>query len=92
MSGVVHRESPLILKRGERQMKLTMLYKDTGSGQGSCPAVYLGETGEFVVQGQSLDAETFGELANVLEGETAVRISSDVILGAVERFRKGNEG
>lgn len=73
-------------------MKLTMLYKDTGSNGGGCPAVYIGESGEFVVQGQSLDAATFGELANVLEGETAVRISPDVLLGAVERFRKGNEG
>lgn len=75
-----------------RLMKLTMLYKDQGSGNGGRPAVYIGESGEFVVQGQSLDAETFGELANVLEGEVAVRISPDVIMGAVDRFRKGNEG
>lgn len=73
-------------------MKLTMLYKDQGSGGGGCPAVYISESGELVIQGQSLDAETFGELANVLEGETAVRISPEVILGAVERFQKGNDG
>ncbi|WP_211228717.1 hypothetical protein [Glycomyces tenuis] len=69
-----------------------MLYKDQGSGSGSCPAVYLAESGEFVVQGQAVDADTFGELADVLEGETAVRISQDVILGAVARFQKGNNG
>jgi hypothetical protein len=73
-------------------MKLTMLYKDQGSGGGGCPSVYLSESGEFVVQGQALDADTFGELANVLEGETAVRISPEVILGAVERFQKGRDG
>ena len=74
------------------RMKLTMLYKDQGSGGNGCPAVYIGESGELIVQGRSLDAATFGELENVLEGETAVRISPEVILGAVERFRKGNEG
>lgn len=73
-------------------MKLTMLYKDQGSGSGSCPTVYLAETGEFVVQGQAVDGDTFDELANVLEGETAVRIPQDVILGAIARFQKGING
>ena len=73
-------------------MKLTMLYKEQGSGANGCPSVYLSETGEFIVQGQALDDDTFGELENVLGGETAVRISPEVILGAVERFQKGIDG
>lgn len=73
-------------------MKLTMLYKDPQSGSGSCPTVYLAESGEFIVQGQTVDEDTFDELTNVLEGETAVRISQDVILEAIARFQKGING
>lgn len=68
-------------------MKLIRLYKDDGSGAGNCPAVYVGETGEFVVQGAELDSATFAELENVLPGESAIRISPEVILGAVDRYR-----
>lgn len=69
-------------------MKLTKLYKDQGSGGEGCPTVYLAENGEFVVQGQQVDGATAGELENVLAGETAVRISPEVIIGAVERYRE----
>jgi len=68
-------------------MKLRKLFKDQGSGGNGCPTVYLGDTGEFVVQGYEVDDETVGELENVLPGERAVRISADVVLGAVERYR-----
>lgn len=68
-------------------MKLTKLYKDQGSGGNGCPTVYLAESGELVVQGYGVDSATFGELENVLPGEGAVRISADVIVGAVERYR-----
>lgn len=67
-------------------MKLTKLFKDQGSGGNGCPTVYLGESGELVVQGYSVDESTFAELENVLPGESAVRISPDVILGAVEQY------
>lgn len=70
-------------------MKLTKLYKAQGSGANGCPTVYVGDTGEFVVQGAELDAETVAELENVLPGESAVRISPDVIIGAVDRYRSG---
>jgi len=69
-------------------MRLTMLYKDQGSGGNGCPSVYVSESGEFVVQGPGLDAETMSELQNVLPGEHAVRISIEVMLGAVDRYRR----
>ena len=72
-------------------MKLTKLFKDQGSGGNGCPTVYLGETGELVVQGDKLDDATFAELENVLPGEGAVRISPEVILGAVEQYRNQME-
>ncbi|MBM7772482.1 hypothetical protein JOD54_002686 [Actinokineospora baliensis] len=68
-------------------MKLVMLNKDQNSGGNGCPSVYLAESGDFVVQGIELDDETHAELANVLPGENAVRISADVLLGAVDRYR-----
>jgi hypothetical protein len=69
-------------------MKLTMLYKDQGSGGNGCPSVYLTDSGDFVVQGPELDGDAFGQLENVLPGEGAVRISAEVIMGAVERYRR----
>ena len=69
-------------------MKLTMLYKDQGSGGNGCPSVYVADTGDFVVQGIELDETTFAELENVLPGEGAVRISPEVILGAADRYRQ----
>jgi hypothetical protein len=68
-------------------MKLTRLYKDDASGLNGCPTVYLGETGEFVVQGSRLDAETYAELENILPDENAVRIAPDVVIGAVQRYQ-----
>lgn len=67
-------------------MKLTKLYKDPGSGNGGCPTVYVAESGELVVQGHILDEDTFGELENVLPGESAVRIDPKIVLGAIERY------
>lgn len=68
-------------------MKLTMLYKDQGSGGNGCPSVYATDTGDLVVQGLELDGDTLGQLANVLPGESAVRISAEVVIGAIERYR-----
>nr|WP_024935158.1 hypothetical protein [Actinomadura madurae] len=72
-------------------MKLVMLYKDQGFGGNGCPSVYLAENGELVVQGHAVDDGTFAELANVLPGESAVRISPDVIEGAIERLHAARE-
>ena len=68
-------------------MKLTMLFKENGSGGSGCPSVYIDENGDFVVQGLELDADTTGNLLNVLPGEHAVRISAEIVLGAVEAYR-----
>jgi hypothetical protein len=68
-------------------MELTMLYKDPSSGGGGCPSVYLAENGDFVVQGLDLDGATSNNLANVLPGEGAVRISAEIVLGAVEAYQ-----
>ncbi|MGW7529993.1 hypothetical protein [Streptomyces sp. NPDC054783] len=73
-------------------MELIMLYKDTASGGGGCPSVYLAESGEFVVQGPKVDASTHANLANVLPGEDAVRISVDVVLGAVAEYQARQGG
>jgi hypothetical protein len=69
-------------------MKLTMLYKDESSGGNGCPSVYVTDSGDFVVQGSALDGEAFAQLENVLPGESAVCISSEVVVGAVERYHR----
>lgn len=68
-------------------MKLTKLCKDQNSGANGCPTVYLADSGEFVVQGYGVDEATFAELENPLPGEQVVRISADVVVGALERYR-----
>ncbi len=72
-------------------MRLEMLYKDQNSGGNGCPAVYLAENGQIVVQGPAVDQDTFSNLANVLPGEIALQIAPEVLLGAVDRLRAKNE-
>jgi hypothetical protein len=72
-------------------MRLEMLYKDQGSGGNGCPAVYLAENGQLVVQGSAVDQDTFSNLVNVLPGEVALQIAPEVLLGAVDRLRAKNE-
>jgi len=69
-------------------MELELLAKDDKSGDKGCPSVYLSDTGELVVQGAGLDRSDLAKLQNPLPGETAVRISPEVVLAAVERFRR----
>lgn len=66
-------------------MKPVMLAKDGGSGDDGCPSVYLVD-GDLVVQGTEVTAAELGDLVNVLPGETAVRISIDVVRGALARY------
>ena len=42
-------------------MRLTFMWKDPASQQGSCPALYEAENG-YVVQGTELDAATRAQL------------------------------
>lgn len=69
-------------------MKIRRLAKDGASGEHGCPAAYLAESGEFVIQGQRVDDDTMSRLQNPLSGETAVRINVDVIAQAIDRYRQ----
>jgi hypothetical protein len=69
-------------------MELELLAKDDKSGHGGCPSVYLSDTGEFVVQGAGLDDADFAKLVDPLPGETAVRISPEIVLAAVEHYQR----
>jgi hypothetical protein len=68
--------------------KLEMLAKDTGSGGGGCPSIYIRDDGKCVVQAPGVDGDTFGELVNVLPGEVAGYIEPDVILRAAEMIKR----
>lgn len=69
-------------------MELELLATDDKSGGKGCPSVYLSDTGESVVQGSGLDDTDLAKLANPLPGETAVRITTEVVLAAVEHYRR----
>lgn len=69
-------------------MKPVMLAKDDSSGRDGCPSVYI-ESGEFVVLGPEVSPADLADLANVLPGETAVRIKIDVVRAALARYDAG---
>lgn len=66
-------------------MKPIMLAKDAGSGHDGCPSVYI-EDGDFIVQGDEVSGTKLADLANVLPGETAVRIRVDVVREALAKY------
>lgn len=69
-------------------MELELLAKDLSSGGKGCPSVYLTDAGEFVVQGAGLAPDDWAKVQNPLPGETAVRISPEVVIAAVEQHRQ----
>lgn len=74
-------------------MQLTMLCKDDKSGVKGCPAIYLADTGELVIQGPQVEPAAAGRLEGLLSGEAAVRIAAKVVLAAAEHYRAvGDDG
>jgi hypothetical protein len=69
-------------------MKLDKLAKDAGSPTGECPAVYVAQDDSevMVVQGKFLDDDTLVNLEDHAPDETAVRIPTETVVRAVERF------
>jgi hypothetical protein len=69
-------------------MKLRKLAKDPKSNTGECPSVYVAEDDPavLVVQGKRLDDATAAELHDVLTDETAVRISAETVVLAIETY------
>lgn len=69
-------------------MRLQMLAKASDSKIERCPAVYVAQEDStvMVVQGKLLDAQTTGELRDLLADESAVRIPAETVIRAVERY------
>lgn len=72
-------------------MKLTLLDKDGRSNVKDCPSVYLADTGELVIQGVEVTGDDTSVLQNPLPGETAVRISPEIVLRAVEKYKQDGD-
>lgn len=58
--------------------QLTYLWKDSGSAQGSCPALYETDGG-YVVQGIQLTAEERAQLRDLADDEDAVFVPRNVL-------------
>lgn len=69
-------------------MRLTLLDKDGKSVDKQCPSVYVADSGEFVIQGAEMTGNDTPDLQNPLPGETAVRISPEIVLRAVEKYQQ----
>lgn len=66
--------------------KLVFLFKDPGSGNGSCPAFYRTDTGDYAVQGWKLaDADVRAQVRDLADNEDVVVIPAAL----VERLREG---
>ena len=70
-------------------MKLTRIAKSAVSGNSGCPAVYTTDDPDTVViQGNILDAESRGNLQQVLDDEDAVSIPTETILRAAKMIEE----
>lgn len=70
-------------------MTLELIAKWIYSGGSGCPSVYATEDPDIlVIQGDVIDTETRGHLADVLEGEDAVAIPTETILRAAKLIRE----
>lgn len=67
---------------------LDMLAKDENSNPAGCPSVYFAADGSLVVQGQLVDADTHGDLENVLPGEGAAHIDPEVVTAAMAEYQR----
>jgi hypothetical protein len=65
-----------------------LLAKDAGSGDDGCPSVWL-DNGQFTILGPEADLLA---LKNVLPGETACRISIDVVRRALAAYDQETSG
>jgi hypothetical protein len=59
-------------------MRLTFLWKDPTSHQGSCPALYQTDLG-YVVQGIKLDDDTRAQLRDLADNEDGVFVPAAVL-------------
>lgn len=59
-------------------MNIKFLWKDTGSLNGGCPALYATDGG-YVVQGVTLDPETRAQLRDLADNEDAIFVPANVI-------------
>ncbi|MEO3808430.1 hypothetical protein ABGB17_05450 [Sphaerisporangium sp. B11E5] len=66
-------------------MKLIRLAGDGCAGD-NCPTVYLGDTGELVIQGHIIDDATRSELHAMPADENAIRIRPELLISAVEQY------
>lgn len=66
-------------------MRLELLSKDPGSGDGGCPSVHLDhDDGTLVVQGEHVDNS---HLPSFLPGEGGVKISPEIVVAALEIYK-----
>jgi len=68
-------------------MRLEMLAKDRDSIQGGSQAMYLDQGGWFTIQGLLVDADTLGNVENLVPGEGVVRIKPEIVIEAVRRYQ-----
>lgn len=71
-------------------MHLRRLAKDQDSyAVGGSQTMYLAENGMFGVQGIEADADTLGNVENLVTGERFTLIKPEIVIEAVRRYQEG---
>lgn len=69
-------------------MNLMLITKWSSSGGSGCPSVYSTDDPDtLVIQGNTLDADTRGNLQQVLDGEDAITVPTETILRAARMIQ-----
>jgi hypothetical protein len=58
-------------------MRLTFLGKETQTG--NSPTLWETDTGEYVIQGFTLDADALAQVGNVPDGELVIRVPKKLL-------------
>ena len=58
-------------------MRLTFLGKETQTG--NSPTLWETDTGEYVIQGFTLDADALSQVGNVPDGELVIRVPKKLL-------------
>ena len=70
-------------------MRLRKICKDEQSNPTGCQTMYLAENGMFAVQAVGADADTLGNVENLLPGEVVGFIKPEIVIEAVRLYQQG---
>lgn len=69
-------------------MNLKIIYQGNGCAGGSCPTVYITETGSYVFQGYSVERN---KIENIPDNESLIELPKDFLEGFLSSVKQQGE-